>query len=209
TMLNKGRAARPDKNSDAAALGRTAAVVRDRRDVADRGDRQPHRLQRTQRRFAARAGAAHLDLERAHAVLHRLAPGILRRHLRGERRRLARALEALLARRRPGDGVALRVGDGHNGVVERGVHVRDARDDVLAFAAARTRAGRGGATRGGCWLGHDPVLLDLLRDFLLASNRLGGALWGGRGWGGGVGAGPAAPADAAGRGCGGGPSNTC
>ena len=56
----------------------------------------------------------------------RLAAGVLGGHLGGVRRRLARALEALLARRRPGDGVALRVGDGDHRVVERGVHVRDA-----------------------------------------------------------------------------------
>src|SRR5207248_2694338 len=96
-----------------------------------------------------------------------------------KRRRLARALETLLARRRPGDGVALSVGDGDDGVVERGVHVRDARDDVLALLAAGARGGGGGATRGGCRLGHDPVPY-LLRYFFLAGDRLGRALAGTR-----------------------------
>src|SRR6185503_17150885 len=53
-----------------------------------------------------------------------------------ERRRLARALEAVAARRRPGNRVALRVGDRDHRVVERRIHVRDARRDVLAFAPA-------------------------------------------------------------------------
>src|SRR5205823_855211 len=51
-------------------------------------------------------------------------------------RRLARALEAHGARRRPGNGVALRVGDGDHSVVEGRVHVRDPGGDVLAFASA-------------------------------------------------------------------------
>src|SRR3546814_609614 len=56
-------------------------------------------------------------------------------HLRRIGRRLAAALETHGARRRPGNRVALRIGDGDHGVVERGVHVRDARGDVLALAA--------------------------------------------------------------------------
>src|ERR1700709_486253 len=34
-----------------------------------------------------------------------------------------------------GNGVALGIGDGDHGVVEAGVHMRDARGDVLAFTA--------------------------------------------------------------------------
>ena len=69
--------------------------------------------------------------------------GILGRHLGGVGRRLARALEAHGAGRRPGDRVALRVGDGDHGVVERGVHMRDARSDILAFASADAPGGGG------------------------------------------------------------------
>src|SRR3546814_9432665 len=58
---------------------------------------------------------------------------------RGIRRRLARALEALSARRRPGNGVALRVGDGDHRVVERCIHMRDGRGDVLLFLAPGAR----------------------------------------------------------------------
>src|SRR3954466_8584013 len=129
----------PDVCSDAPALTRAAAVVRDRRHVADRGDREARRLQRTQRRFAARSGSCHFHLEQPHAVVHRLAGGVLGRDLRGVRRRLARALEAHGAGRRPGDCIALDVGDGDHRVVEARVHVRDAGTDILAFATPNAR----------------------------------------------------------------------
>src|SRR3546814_10123721 len=64
-----------------------------------------------------------------------LATGVLGADRRGVGGRLAAALEAHHARRGPGDRVALGVGDGHHGVVEAGVDVRDAGRDVLAFAA--------------------------------------------------------------------------
>src|SRR3546814_9267552 len=73
---------RPGETSNAPALRRPAPVVRDRRHVADRGDREAHRLQRAQRRFTARARALHVDLEGPHAVLLRLAAGILGGDLR-------------------------------------------------------------------------------------------------------------------------------
>ena len=69
---------------------------------------------------------ADLDLEHLDAVLLRLLGGIFSGHLGGERRRLARALEALGARRRPRDRVALGVGDRDHGVVEARHHMRDA-----------------------------------------------------------------------------------
>src|SRR6185369_8935141 len=83
--------------SDAAALRRPAAVVRDRRHVADRRDDEPDGLQCTQRGLATGTRALHLDLERTDTVFHRLAAGVLGGHLGGVRRRLARALEALRA----------------------------------------------------------------------------------------------------------------
>src|SRR5262249_4939456 len=69
----------------------------------------------------------------------------LGRHLRGERGRLARSLEADLAGRRPGDDVADRVGDGHDGVVERAPDVGVPVGDVLAFLAAYLLGGAGAA----------------------------------------------------------------
>src|SRR5215469_11568368 len=115
-------------------LRRPASVVRYGRNVADRSDGEADGLQRAQCRFTARAGSLDLDLERAHAVIHRLAAGVLGGDLRRVGRRLARALEAHGAGRRPGDRVALRVGDGDHRVVEGGVDVRHAGRDVLAFA---------------------------------------------------------------------------
>ena len=72
-------------DSDAAALARPAAIVRDRRHVADRGDGEARRLQRAQRRFTARTRTRNFDFERPHAVFRRLAGRILGRHLRGVR----------------------------------------------------------------------------------------------------------------------------
>src|SRR5579871_6909616 len=100
------------KASNPPALARTAAIVRDRRHIADRGDGEARRLQRAKRRFTARTGAGNFNFQRAHA------------------------LETHRARRRPGNGVALRVGDGDGGVVERRIHVRHTGGDILALAAA-------------------------------------------------------------------------
>src|SRR5690606_16318962 len=57
--------------------------------------------------------------------------------------RFARTLEALATRRRPGQSVALAVGDGDDGVVERGVHVGNAVRNVLADLLADTGGGAG------------------------------------------------------------------
>src|SRR5688572_6525887 len=76
-LSNLGRSPTPAGRSDAAALGRADAVVRDRRDVADRGDLEADRLEGTQRALAAGARALDLDLEGADAMLGGLAPGIL------------------------------------------------------------------------------------------------------------------------------------
>src|SRR5271170_1264828 len=114
------------RGSDAATLARAAAVVRNWRHVANRGDVEAGRLDRPQRRFAARTRARDLDFQRAHAMFGGLPHRVLGRHLRRERGRLARALEAHGAGGRPGDRVALRVGNRDHRVVERRVHVGDA-----------------------------------------------------------------------------------
>src|SRR5689334_2564840 len=85
----------------AAALGSAAAVVRDRRDVGDVGDLEAGVVQRTHGGFAARAGALDQHFERLDAVLGGDRRGLLGGDLRGERGRLARALEAARAGRGP------------------------------------------------------------------------------------------------------------
>src|SRR6185312_2693559 len=104
--------------------------------VADAGDRKADRLEGTERALAAGTGTLDLDLQGADAVVGGLAAGILGRDLRGVRRRLAAALEAHHPGTRPGNRIALRVGDGDHGVVEAGVHVGDAGGDVLALPPA-------------------------------------------------------------------------
>src|SRR5260221_905801 len=145
--------------------------MRDRRHILDRGDGEAGGLQRPERRFAARSRPLDLDLEHLHAMLHRLAGGAVGGDLGGIGRRLPRALEALAAGRGPGHGVALGVGDGDDRIVEAGIHVGDARGDVLAFATARPRRG---------WLSHDGSLFLAAGLFLLAGDRARRALAGPR-----------------------------
>src|SRR5438309_1890320 len=127
----------PSKNLHPPPFARPHPVVRDRGHVADGGDGEAHRLQRPERAFAAGSRPLDLDLERADAVIGGLLARVLGRDLRGIGRRLAAALEAHHSGRAPGDGVALRVGDGDHGVVEAGVHVGDAGRDVLALPSAK------------------------------------------------------------------------
>src|SRR5439155_7086935 len=94
------------RSLDPPTLRRAAAVVRLRGDVLDRADLEAGGLQRADRRLAARAGPLDEDVHLAHAVLVRLAGGVLRGHLGRERGRLAGALEADVAGGGPRDHVA-------------------------------------------------------------------------------------------------------
>src|SRR3546814_18441812 len=87
----------PGKTSDAAALGRADALVRDRRHVADRRDVETDGLQRADRRFTAGAGALDFDFQRAAAKLGGLLAGVSGADLRRHGSRLAGALEPLHA----------------------------------------------------------------------------------------------------------------
>src|SRR5262245_60056965 len=104
--------------SDAPLLGRAATVVRNRRHVRDARDLEATGVQRPDRGLAPRAGSAHADLDGAKPVLLRRDARLLGRDLRGERRALARAAEARAARRRPGQRIALAIGDRDDRVVE-------------------------------------------------------------------------------------------
>src|SRR5262249_38273754 len=81
------------------------------------------------------------DLDLLHALLDALAGGRVSGDLGGERRGLARALEARAAGRFPRDHVSLAVGQGDDRVVERRLDVRLAdRDVLLDLATAALRA---------------------------------------------------------------------
>src|SRR6185437_5916038 len=116
------------------------SVVRLRGDVLDARDLEPGGLQRTDRGLAAGAGALDVDLDFLEALLETLAGGGVRGHLGGERRRLARALEARAAGRLPGDDVARGVGERDDRVVERRLDVGLADRDVLFRLAPSARA---------------------------------------------------------------------
>src|SRR5690606_12648626 len=129
---------------DATTLGRTAAVVRDGRDVRDAGDLDAQRVQGAHRRFAAGAGALDANFECLDAVFLSQAAGRFGSHLSRERRGLARALETSATRRSPGKRVALAVGNGNDRVVEGRVNVRNAvRNALLDFFAYARRAAVG------------------------------------------------------------------
>src|SRR5256885_3890849 len=107
-------------SSNAAALRRTAAVVRNRRDVADQHDVQSGGSQRAHGGLASGAGTLHPNFHALHPVLvARHARGSQRGLLRGVRRALARALEADRTRRGPAHDAAIRVRDGNLRIVER------------------------------------------------------------------------------------------
>src|SRR6185369_7318073 len=110
----------------------TAAVVRHGRHIFDHADLKAHGLDRTHRGFTSGARTFHTDFHFLQSVAHRLAAGVLRDHLRGVSGALARAFKAALAGTGPADHVASHVGDADDRIVERSLHVRDARVDVLA-----------------------------------------------------------------------------
>src|SRR3954452_18529464 len=120
------------------------AVVGLRRDILYPHHFEPRGLERADRGLTAGARALDEDLDLLQAVLHALLGRGVRGHLRGERRRLARALEARGAGRLPDDHVPLAVGERDDRVVERRLDVRLADGDVLADAATRA------AARGRC-----------------------------------------------------------
>src|SRR5690606_22596350 len=103
-----------------------------RRDVFDAGDLQTAAVEGANRRLAAGAGATDTDFHVLQAVFLRRNASLLGRHLGGERRALARATKTATTRGRPGQCVALTVGDRDDRVVEGGVDVRNAIQHVLA-----------------------------------------------------------------------------
>src|SRR3954454_11146384 len=143
---------------DAPPLAGPAAVVSLRRHVPDPGDLEPGGLERADRRLAPGARALHEHLDLLEAVLHALARGGVCRHLRGEGRGLAGALEAGAAGGLPRDHVAVLVGQRHDRVVEARLDVRLPEGHVLSDASAPA---------GPTWLRH----LELPHLLLAAAGR--------------------------------------
>src|SRR6202171_1023846 len=158
---------------DPAPLRRPAAVVRHWCHVGNAGDLESERIQGAHRRLTSRPRALDPHLEVLNAALLRRLACRFGGDLRRERRRLARALEARAARRRPGQGVALAIGDGDDRVVERRVDVRNALRYVLLDLLARPRD-----SLGRC-LCHSlsflmSSILDRRRCYLAAGLAVGG-----------------------------------
>ena len=142
--------------SDPPLLRRTAAVVRDRGDIADRRHLEAHRGERLDGRLAAAARPLHPHVHLAHAEIERLARAVLAGHRGGEGRRLLGALESRLAGGSPRHRVATEVGDGDQHVVER----RGDMNDPLGFHQLLRALGARLRSSDGC--GHGLLLGHLL-----------------------------------------------
>src|SRR5258707_2400696 len=156
-----------EEASDAAALGWTAAVVRHRRNVADAADLDAGGGESADRGFAAGAGTGDAHIDGTDAVVAGCVGCTDGGLLRGERSALAGAAEAERAGRFPAERVAHLVGDGDDGVVERGLNEDEAKWNVLAFALFEllVLAGLCCCTLGVLCLRHV-----LFRRFLLTGN---------------------------------------
>lgn len=166
-----------EERLDAAAFGRTAAVVGDGGDIPNEGDLEVFLLEGAQGSFATRARAFDVDGDGAHAVISGLASGVLGSHLSGKGGGLAGAFEAAGAARGPSDDVAGDVSDGDDGVVERRLDVRDASLNVL-FDFLLGSALANGRCAGLCgFCGHKRCIpggvcrgMDLAGGFLLLND---------------------------------------
>src|ERR1700722_5197488 len=146
---------------DSPPLRRPATVVRHRRHIADGAYFNPRRCQSANGRLAARTRTGDPHIHRAQPVIASHAGSVRRCLLRRERRAFARTAESQRTRALPAQRVAHRIGDGDNGVVECGLHVRNAERNILAFAlfellVLSCLARRGGLACSGFlfWFGH-------------------------------------------------------
>ena len=107
--------------------------MRNRRDVLNRADIEAGGGQSTHRRLASRTRTAHPHVHTAHAVIARLVGGVGGSLLRRKRRTLARSAEAQRTRTLPRHRIAVRIGDGDDGVVEGSLNMHQPVGDVLAL----------------------------------------------------------------------------
>src|SRR4029077_3956140 len=142
-----------------ALLRWTASILRNRREVLDRADFDTGRCQRADRRLTSRARPADPHIHRAHPMIARHVGSVGRGLLRSEWRSLARSAEAERARALPRNHIPRHIGDGHDGVIERRLHVYQSVRNVLALFLLECLLfafflGSGCAARC-CWFGHD------------------------------------------------------
>src|ERR1700733_14961016 len=119
---------------DAPALGRTATIVRNGRDVTDGADVESRCSQGADRRLTAGARTTYPHINRPQTMGPRLVGGVHRGLLGGKGSALARSTKAERTRTLPGKRLALAVGDSHDGVVEGGLNVYQSIRNVLAVA---------------------------------------------------------------------------
>ena len=101
-------------------------------DVFDDTDFEADGLDGADGGFTTGTWAFDADFDFFEAVTHGLAAGVLGDHLGGVGGAFAGAFEATLASAGPTDGSTIHVGDGDDGIIERGDDVSDARVDIFA-----------------------------------------------------------------------------
>src|SRR3990167_6980275 len=114
------------------------SVVRNRCHIGDGRDADAQCTQCTHRRFTYWAWALDFDVKVLDTLFDGGATGHFGSHLGSERRGFTRTLETLTTRLSPRQCIALAIGDGDDGVVERCVHVCDAVRHVLANLLTNT-----------------------------------------------------------------------
>jgi hypothetical protein len=97
----------------------------DRRDIPDHIDPKTRRLERPNGGFPTRSRPRHIHVNLSHSAFHCLLCRNLSSPGSRKWRTLPRPFEALVPRAGPHNRVAPHIRDGHNGIIERGLNVRD------------------------------------------------------------------------------------
>ena len=111
--------------------------MRQRGDVADRGDPQPSTLQRTKRGFAPSSWTGQEHFHALETVFHRFFGGVFCRDTRSVRSRFTRSLEATRSGARPRKCVTVGIGDRHDRIVERRLNMNATALYIFADFALR------------------------------------------------------------------------
>src|SRR5690554_4324644 len=107
-------------------------------DIVDAADLVTTRVQRTHCRFTTRARALHINVEVFEAVFQSRLTSTLSSHLGSKGRAFTRTTETGTTGSRPAQSIALTVGDGDDGVVERRMDVGDPINHCLFYFFTNT-----------------------------------------------------------------------